>query len=69
VHAVVTDGAFAPKGESILLPEMAVEPFLKLWERGVFKLFLKRGKITPETVADMNSWKHSGFSVHKDSAR
>ena len=66
IHAIVTDGAFTPDGEFIPLPEMAVEPFLKLWERGVFKLLLKHGKITPETVADMNSWKHSGFSVHKN---
>ena len=66
VHAIVTDGAFTSDGEFIPLPEMAVEPFLKLWERGVFKLLLKHGKITPETVVDMNSWKHSGFSVHKN---
>ena len=66
VHAIVTDGAFTPDGEFIPLPEMAVEPFLKVWENGVFKLLLKHGKITPETVADMNSWRHSGFSVHKN---
>ena len=32
VHAIVTDGAFTPQREFIPLPEMAVEPFLKLWE-------------------------------------
>jgi len=63
VHAIVTDGAFTPDGEFIPLPEMAVEPFLKLWESEVFKLLVKHEKITAETVADMRAWKHSGFSV------
>ena len=45
---------------------MAVAPFLKLWENGVFKLLVEHEKITAETVADMRAWKHSGFSVHKN---
>ena len=65
-YALVTDEAFTPDREFIPFPEMAVEPFLKLWKNGVFKLLLKQGKITAKTVADMNSWKHSGFSIHKN---
>jgi hypothetical protein len=65
VHAIVTDGVFSKDGTFIPLPEMAVEPFLKLWEKKVFDLLLKRGKITPEIVKQMRSWQHSGFSVHK----
>jgi hypothetical protein len=65
IHAIVTDGAFSKDGTFIPLPEMAVEPFLKLWEKRVFALLLKRDKITPEIVKQMRSWQHSGFSVHK----
>jgi hypothetical protein len=50
IHAIVTDGAFSKDGTFIPLPEMAVEPFLKLWEKRVFDLLLRRGKITPEIV-------------------
>jgi hypothetical protein len=65
VHAIASDGAFAPDGAFIALPQLAVEPFLKLWEHKVFKLLLDEGRITPETVEQMRSWQHSGFSVDK----
>ena len=65
VHAVVSDGVFTPDGMFIPLPTLAVEPFLKLWEHKVFKLLLDEGLITRETVEQMRSWQHSGFSVDK----
>ncbi|MCX6983546.1 MAG: transposase, partial [Lentisphaerae bacterium] len=75
VHAVVSDGVFTSDlsacghaqagGVFIPLPTLAVEPFLKLWEHKVFKLLLDEGLITHETVEQMRSWQHSGFSVDK----
>ena len=65
-HAVVTDGAFAPDCTFLPLPDLAVEPFLKLWERKIFALLLKQGKISQEVVDNMRCWKHSGFSIHKN---
>ncbi len=65
VHAVVSDGVFTPCGTFIPLTTLAVEPFLKLWEHKVFKLLLDEGLITRETVEQMRSWQHSGFSVDK----
>jgi hypothetical protein len=65
VHAVVSDGVFTPDGTFIALPALAIEPFLKLWEHKVFKLLLDEGLITHETVEQMRSWQHSGFSVDK----
>ena len=66
VHYIVTDGAFTSDGNFIPLPKIAVEPFLKLWEQKIFALLLKEGKITQDVVDNMRSWKHSGFSVHKN---
>jgi len=66
VHAIVTDGAFSYDGNFIPLPEIAVEPFLKLWEQKIFALLLKHGKISQEIVESMRCWKHSGFSVNKN---
>jgi hypothetical protein len=45
------------------MPKLATEPFLKLWEQAVFDLLLSEGKITEEVVANIRSWRHSGFSV------
>ena len=63
IHALVTEGVFLPDGTFLPLPKLASEPFLKLWEQEVFALLLAEGKITEEVVANMRSWKHSGFSV------
>ena len=32
IHALVSDGAFARDGTFVRVPEIAVEPFLKLWQ-------------------------------------
>jgi hypothetical protein len=38
LHALVTDGAFAPDGTFIPLPELDRELFEKLWQQQVFDL-------------------------------
>lgn len=63
IHALVTEGVFLPDGTFLPLPKLATEPFLKLWEQEVFALLLAEGKIAEDVVANMRSWKHSGFSV------
>jgi len=42
---------------------LPAERFLKKWEENVFDFLLKEEKITPEIINNMESWKHSGFSV------
>ena len=54
---------FLPDGTFVPLPKLAIEPFLKLWEQEVFALLLGEGKIDDQVVANIRSWKHSGFSV------
>ena len=63
IHALVSEGVFLPDGTFVPLPKLATEPFLKLWEQEVFALLLAEGKITEDVVANMRSWKYSGFSV------
>ena len=73
VHSLVTEGVFLPDlsacghaqagGTFLPLPKLATEPFLKLWEQEIFALLLAEGKITEEVVANIRSWRHSGFSV------
>ncbi|MHC4083537.1 MAG: IS91 family transposase [Planctomycetota bacterium] len=64
VHALVTDGAFAPNGTFLPLPPLDTEPFQKRWQRLVFDLLLAHGKIDEDLVRQMIAWRHSGFSVH-----
>ena len=45
------------------MPEIAVEPVLKRWEKKLFDLLPAEGRITPEIVEQMRSWQHSGFSL------
>jgi len=54
---------FLPDGTFLPLPKLAIEPFLTLWEQEVFALLVAEGKITEEVVANIRSWRHSGFSV------
>ncbi len=64
LHALVTDGGFTPDGTFIALPALDSEPFKKLWQKKVFDLLLKRGKINQSLVTQMLGWTHSGFGVH-----
>jgi hypothetical protein len=64
LHALVTDGAFAPDGTFIPLSPIDAEPFEKLWQKKVFDLLLKHHKIDESLVVRMGSWRHTGFSVH-----
>ena len=64
LHALVTDGVFARDGSFIALPALDDEPFEKLWQKKVFDLLLKHGKIDRSLVTQMLGWNHSGFGVH-----
>ena len=49
------------------MPEMNtsdIQGIEKLFAGLVFKMLLEEGMISEELVENMNSWKHSGFSVH-----
>jgi len=65
-HSIVTDGAFRADGTFLPLPKIEGEPFLKLWEHKIFRLLLDEGRITEDVVKQMRTWKHSGFSVHRE---
>jgi hypothetical protein len=64
IHALTTDGAFAPDGTFIPLPELDPQPYENLWRKKVFDLLLNRGKIHEALVTQMLGWQHSGFDVN-----
>ncbi len=57
IRAASTDWA-RDGGES--RPAVATEPFEELWQRKIFDLLLKRGKINESLVTQMLGWQHSG---------
>jgi hypothetical protein len=63
IHAIASDGAFTPDGAFLCLPKIDAQRLLTAWQTQVFELFVAAGKIDQETVDQMRSWPHSGFSV------
>jgi hypothetical protein len=63
IHAIVTDGAFTPDGTFLCLPKIDNGLLLATWQTKVFELLLAAGKIEQQTVDEMRTWPHSGFSV------
>ena len=63
IHVIVTDGGFTPGGTFICLPSIETKCLLAAWQNNVFALFLAESKLDQETVDQMRSWPHSGFSV------
>ncbi len=66
IHGLVTDGAFAPDGRFLRLPiNLTNQPFLRLWEDGVFRLLLDNELIQPSLVEQHRSWPHTGFNIDR----
>lgn len=63
IHTIVAEGVFTESGYFIHIPEIWKQSAEKLWQERVFSLLLNEHKISEETVVNMRSWKHSGFSV------
>ncbi len=64
VHLLVTDGGFHSDGSFRHLLWVDGEAVERLWRAEVLRLLVERGKIGPEVVESLLSWRHSGFSVH-----
>ncbi len=53
IHALVTCGAFTPKGDFLEVPEFDLQRLQVAWQEAVFALYLAEGKIEPEVVENM----------------
>ncbi len=62
-HFLVSCGTFTSEGEFLELPEFDMDSLLLTWQEAVFALYLHEGKIEPDVVENMQSWKHTGFSI------
>ena len=62
IHALVTCGAFTSEGDFLGLPKLNLDSLLLKWQEAVFTLYLAEGKIEPDVVENMRTWKHTGFT-------
>jgi hypothetical protein len=63
IHALVTDGGFTPGGTFHVLPKVSLAGMEQLFRHRVLRMLLDRGKIRPERVRMLLSWRHSGFNL------
>ncbi len=67
IHSLATDGLFEENGVFYCMPEYtgkARQCLQKLFEKKIYDFALKNRIATEETIARMQSWMHSGFSVY-----
>jgi hypothetical protein len=62
-HVLITDGCFPEKGLFKVAPAVRLKYLEKIFISKVLTLLLSKGKITPDHINLLKSWKHSGFQV------
>jgi len=63
-HMLVADGVFHDNGAFTVPPEPDGKQIAELFRYKVLKMLLAKGKITPERIALMGTWRHTGFNVY-----
>ena len=62
-HALVSLGLFRHDGVFCPTADMDFSRIAELFRERFFQIMVRRGKISPETVDNMKSWRHSGFHL------
>lgn len=63
-HILMTDGCFyGDKGMFRVAPPLEIKKLEAIFRHKVFRMLLKKGKITEEMVRMLLTWRHSGFNV------
>ena len=71
-HILLTDGCFlrqaqddvyGGRGMFRVAPPLELKKLEAIFRHKVFKMLLKKGKITEEMIRILSAWKHSGFNI------
>jgi hypothetical protein len=65
LHALVADGLFVQSGLFHVMPEVSLKPLEKLFQAKLIAFLVKKTLLPPERARMLQSWKHSGFNVHR----
>ena len=63
-HAVVSLGLFSPDGVFCRMESVDFSGLEELFRERVFRMLVRKGKITEEIVEGMKLWPHSGFHLN-----
>jgi len=63
-HMLAADGGFHENGMFVVSPTADGKQIAELFRHKVLKMLLAKGKITPERIALMDNWRHTGFNVY-----
>jgi hypothetical protein len=63
-HVFCTDGCFDEKALFWVAPRFGPEGLKPIFEHKVFRMLFSKGKITPDLITLLRSWRHSGFQVY-----
>jgi hypothetical protein len=58
-HVLITDGCFPEKGLFVVAPTVKLKYLEKIFRSKVLTLLLAKGKITPDLIKLLKSWRHS----------
>jgi len=58
-HVLITDGCFPEKGLFVVAPTVKLKYLEKIFRSKIFTLLLAKGKITPDLIKLLKSWRHS----------
>ena len=63
LHVLCTDGCFYGNGMFRVAPLFEIKHLEEIFRHKIFKLLLKKEKITADLVEMVSAWRHSGFNV------
>jgi hypothetical protein len=63
-HVLCTDVCFDEKVLFRVAPRFGPEGLKAIFEHKVLQMLLSKGKITPDHITLLRSWRHSGFQVY-----
>lgn len=64
LHALVTDGAFTPKGWFVAFPKIDLVVLEHFFRHRVLQMLLRERRIDEPVIRKLLGWRHSGFSLH-----
>ena len=64
VHAIISEGVFMKDGTFMSMPNVDLVKCEARWQKKVFALLVREGKIELDVVKTMHQWPHSGFDIH-----
>jgi hypothetical protein len=63
-HILLTDGCFyGNRGTFRVAPPLELKKLETIFRHTIFKMLLKKSKITEDMIRMLSAWKHSGFKV------